>query len=383
VPPVTLPVVVVEDDPFLRVIQVALDPATLPERVTAFSHFFEHEEPDFCGWCERLRRRLKRLHPAQVRLAGDGAAFIAELPGATAAVVESFTMGEREIAIAGDSLRTVQKYGTVTRNIDIEACARAGVQVLVLRRRANIACAEHAFGLLLALARKIHETAGLVSVEQLRAAGYAPTQFDRSHTANANWARVTNVRTLFGRQLGIVGLGEIGRELALCAAALGMHIVYTQRRRLPASEESRYQATYAAMDDLLAGSDCVSLHLPGNAATHGIIGGRELALMKRGALLVNVSRAELIDRGALLASLASGQLGGVGLDPPYDEPGRADDPLLAFPNAIVTPHLAAAPRFNALDDFEELLTGLDRALLESTARTPRAPGDHDEARSGR
>ena len=84
--------------------------------------------------------------------------------------------------------------------------------------------------------------------------------------------------------------------------------------------------------------------------------------MKRGAVLVNVSRASLIDRGALLDALASGQLGGVGLDPPYDEPGRADDPLLKFSNAIVTPHLAAAPRYNALGDFEELLTGLEQAL---------------------
>ena len=358
------PVVVVEDDPFPRVIQVILDPATPSARCAAFSHFFAHEEPDFGGWCERLRGRLGRLYPAEVRLVADSAALAAALPGARVAVVESLAMGEREIAIAGGTLRVVQKYGAVTTNIDARACARAGIRVLTVRRRANIACAEHALGLLLGLARKIHETAGLVSVEQLNAAGYAPTQFDRLHTANANWARVTGVRTLFGQQLGIVGLGEIGRELAVRAAALGMRIVYAQRRRLPALEESRYQATYSAMDDLLAGSDCISLHLPSDDATRGIIGRRELALVKRGALLVNVSRPELIDRAALREALASGQLGGIALDPPYDEPGRADDPLLAFPNAIITPHLAAAPRFNALGDFEELLTGLGRALSE-------------------
>jgi lactate dehydrogenase-like 2-hydroxyacid dehydrogenase len=234
--------------------------------------------------------------------------------------------------------------------------------VLTLRRRANIACAEHALGMMLALARKIHETAGLVSVEQLRAAGYAPTQYDRAHTANANWARVTGVRTLHGRQLGIVGLGEIGRELALRAAAFGMRIAYAQRHRLPPRDEKRYQARYSPLDALLAASDFVSVHLPLNDATRGCLGARELGLLKPGAILVNVSRPQIVDRAALLEALRSGRLGGIGLDPHYDAPGRADDPLIGFRNVIVTPHLAAAPRFNSLDDFEELLIGLDHAL---------------------
>jgi len=131
--------------------------------------------------------------------------------------------------------------------------------------------------------------------------------------------------------------------------------------RLAAHEEQRYQATYCKLDELLANSDCVSLHLPGGAATRGVIGARELALMKRGALLINVSRPDLVDRAALLEALAAGNLGGVALDPPYDEPGHADDPLLRFRNVIITPHLAAAPRYNALDDFEELLVNLARA----------------------
>jgi len=215
---------------------------------------------------------------------------------------------------------------------------------------------------MLALARKIHETAGLISVEQLQAAGYSPTQFDRAHTANANWARITGTRNLYGRQIGIVGFGEIGREVALRAAAFGMRIAYTQRHRLPAREELRYGAVYATLDALLANSDFESLHLPFTDATRGIIGRRELALIRPGAILVNVSRPPLVDREALLDALRSGRLGSFGLDPHYDAPGRADDPLLAFRNVIITPHLAAAPRYNSMDDFEELLLGLDRAL---------------------
>jgi len=359
------PLIVVEDDPFPRLVQVVLDPETPEVRRAAFAHFFAHEMPDFPGWCDRLRGRLPRLFPAMVRLVSDEVALLATMRGALVAVVESLPIGPRAIDATAGSLRVVQKYGTVLSNIDQKACRAAGVQVLTLRRRANIACAEHALAMMLALARNIPQTNGLVSVEQLQAAGYSPTQYDRAHTANANWARVTGTRTLYGKQLGIVGLGEIGRELAMRASAFGMRLVYTQRHALASDEEARYGVTFTGLDELLSTSDFASIHLPATDATRGIIGERELARIKRGAILVNVSRPQLIKRAALLEALRAGRLGGFGLDPHYDAPGRPDDPLLAFGNVIVTPHIAAAPRFNSLDDFEELLTGLDRALARS------------------
>jgi phosphoglycerate dehydrogenase-like enzyme len=356
------PIIVVEDDPFLRVIQVILDPATPAARMTAFREFFAHELPDFAGWCERLRARIGSLYPAEIRLVADEAALLAGLPGAKVVVVEGLGIGAREIEAAGGALRFVQKYGMVTSRIDLAACERGGAQVLTLRRRANIATAEHALALVLALARKINQTAGLLSVAQLRAAGYAPTRYDRGHTPNANWARIGGLQTLFGRQLGIFGLGEVGREVALRAGALGMRITYTQRNRLPIHEEERYRATFCRLDELLAGSDCVTLHLPGGPATRGIVGRAELEIIKPGALFINVSQPQLVDRAALLEALASGRLGGFALDPPYDEPGSADDPLIKFRNVIVTPHLGGSPRFNALGDFEALLVNLAQAL---------------------
>ncbi len=356
------PVIVVEDDPFPRLIQVVLDPATPQARRAAFAHFFAHEVPDFPAWCDRLRERLPRLYPAMVRLVSDEGALRAAARGAQIIVVESLPIDSRAIGAAGGSLRVVQKYGTVLSNVDRDACRAAGVHVLTLRRRANIACAEHALAMMLALARKIPQTNGLVGIEQLRAAGFSPTQYDRAHTANANWARVTGTRTLYGKQLGIFGLGEIGRELALRAAAFGMRLAYTQRRALAPDEEARYGATFIGLDELLSTSDFVSIHLPATDATRGIIAARELARIKPGAILVNVSRPQLVDRTALLETMRAGRLGGFGLDPHYDAPGRPDDPLLAFDNAIVTPHLAAAPRFNSLEDFEELLLGVEQAL---------------------
>jgi phosphoglycerate dehydrogenase-like enzyme len=215
---------------------------------------------------------------------------------------------------------------------------------------------------MIGLERKLTDTANHISVTQLRGAGYSPTHFDRGQTPNGNWARITRLRTLYGLQLGIVGLGEIGRELALRAAAFGMRIVYSQRRQLSASYERRYQATYCSLEELLATSDCVSLHLPGGEATRGIIGRRELNVIKPGALLINVSQPQLIDRAALIQALAAGRLSGFGLDTFYDEPGQAHDPLLGFRNVVITPHLAGSPRFNALRDFEELLINISQTL---------------------
>lgn len=356
------PIIVVEDDRFLRLVQIILDPATPTERLSAFTHFMAHDEADFKGWCQRLRTRLEGLYPAEVRLVADEVDLRASLSGALVAVVESFAIGEKEIVAAGGSLKIIQKYGTITSRIDAAVCQRSGVRLLTLRRRANIATAEHAFALILALARKITDTANLISVTQLRSAGYSPTHFDRSQTPNGNWARINRLRTLYSQQLGVVGLGEIGREVAQRAAAFGMRVVYWQRHQLHIDDERRYQVSYCSFDELLASSDCISLHLPGGEGTRGIIGRRELSLIKPGALLINVSQPELIDRAALIQALAAGRLSGFGLDTFYDEPGQAHDPLLGFRNVIITPHLAGSPRYNALRDFEEMLVNIDHAL---------------------
>jgi phosphoglycerate dehydrogenase-like enzyme len=356
------PKLVVENDSFLRLIQVVLDPAAPAERVAAFSHFCAHDLPDFNSWCERVRARVQKLYPADVRLVDDQAELLANIPGARGVVVESLAVGENEIAASRGALEIVQKYGITTPRIDRAACDKTGIKVLTIRRRANISTAEQALTLMLALARQLNQNANLISEEQLRAAGYAPTRYDRAHTPNGNWARIPGLQTLYGRQLGIIGLGEIGRELALRAAALEMRIVYTQRHRLPTEVERQYHASYCKLDDLLATSDCVSIHLPRSRATEDFIGRRELAVIKPGALLINVSQPQMIERPALLEALETGRLGGFGLDTFYDEPGNPDDPLIKFRNVIVTPHLGGSPRFNSLDDIEELLINLAQAL---------------------
>jgi phosphoglycerate dehydrogenase-like enzyme len=141
-----------------------------------------------------------------------------------------------------------------------------------------------------------------------------------------------------------------------------MRIVYSQRTRLPEDVERQYQATYCSLEELLTGSDFVSVHLPRSPATAGFIGWHELSIIKPGAFLINVSQPNQVERHALSEALTAGRLGGFGLDTFYEEPGDADDPLIKFPNVIVTPHLGGSPRWNSLDDIEEVIVNLGRLL---------------------
>jgi len=356
-----MPVVVVEDDRFLRIVEVVLDPNVSPERVAAFADFFAHDEPDFAGWCEQLRRRAQNLYPADVRLVAAPDALRHNLAAADALIVESLAVGAEEIA-AAPRLAAVQKFGVDLRRIDAAACAARGVKLLTLRRRANIACAELALTLMLMLARRVDELSGRISANALAALGYPYRPYDRRHTPNSNWGRITGLSILYGSTVGIVGLGEIGREFAARAAAFGMRILYTQRQQAPAAIEQPYKATYRPMRDLLAESDWIAVFVPSGPTTQNLIGREAFEAMRPGARLINISRAEVVERAALIEALRSGRLGGFALDPLYEAPGRDDDELLSFQNVIMTPHIAAQPRFNALDDLADMIAGLARAM---------------------
>jgi len=273
------PILVVEDDPWTRLIGVVLDPTTSEERCAAFADFMSPDEPNFVGWCDALRARAGALYPSEVRLVPSQTELRDNLSAACALVVESFAVGPQELRCA-PKLKVVHKYGAVLRNIDVAACAAAGVKVLGVRRRANIACAEHALALMLALARRIHRINGLTSIERLAGAKRPFKPFDRRHVPGANWARISATRSLHGSTIGIIGLGEIGREIAARAAAFEMNVLYFQRTRLPDAEEAALHASYRPLDALLAQSDWVVPQLPGDVSTRHLIDGPRLARMK-------------------------------------------------------------------------------------------------------
>jgi phosphoglycerate dehydrogenase-like enzyme len=352
-----MPKIVAEDDVIIRASQVILDPDTDPERYAAIADYYHVDVPDFDGWVDRVRASIPNLYPATFQMVDSQDALRNAIGDADGIICESLLIGEEELA-AAPALKVIQKFGTDTRNIDLDACARHGVAVRPLRRRVNIAVAEHAFTCLLAMAKKLCLINHRIDEDSLRAAGFQPRMHDRRHAAAANWGRVNGLGTIYGATVGCLGLGEIGREVAARATAFGANVLYYQRTRLPEDIERPLGATYCGLNELLERSDFVSVHLPMNDSTRGLIDADAFARMKDGTFLVNISRAPIIDRAALMDVLESDRLGGIALDVHYEEPSPPDDPLKKYPKALLTPHSAVAGRANATADMEELIANL-------------------------
>jgi glyoxylate reductase len=224
-------------------------------------------------------------------------------------------------------LRVVANYAVGHDNVDVAACAARGVTVTNTPGVLTEATADLAFGLLLATARRIAEGDRLVRRGDFR--GLTPSFL--------LGARV------HGATLGIVGLGRIGQAMARRARGFAMHVVYAGRRRAPPDVERALAATHLPIDDLFSQADFVSLHCPLTPDTRHLVNGARLARMKPGAVLVNTTRGPVVDEGALAAALASGPVGGAGLDVYEDEP-RVHADLLRLENVVLAPHLGSADR---------------------------------------
>jgi phosphoglycerate dehydrogenase-like enzyme len=363
--PHTRPTILIEEDHFLKIVPVILDPATPPAHQQAVADFFAHDVPDFLGWCAQLRAGIPGLFPARVMCATSQTDLVAKLADADGVIVESLVI-DRAALDRAKCLKVAQKFGALASNIDQAACAERGIEVAVLRRRVNVAVAEQCFALMLALAKRICALRGLVERSALEKAGYSIRPRAPAFVGYSNFARIAGLGTLDGASIGIVGLGEVGQEVARRAAAFGMHTLYFQRRRLDAALEEALGARYAPLEDLMAQSDYIVVQLPLNESTRGIIDAAALKRMKQGAILINCARAELIDRAALVEALDAGRLGGLGLDVGYAEPADPDDPLLRYrgrENVILMPHTAVGARENAQSDLERLCVNLWRAIV--------------------
>lgn len=356
-----MPKIVAEDDVIIRTSQVILDPNTDPERYAAIADYYHVDVPGFDDWVTELRASIPNLYPATYEMCADQETFRAALGDAHGIVCEGFTIGETELA-AAPNLKVVQKFGTDMRNIDLEACARHGVAVYPLRRRVNIAVAEHAFAMMISMAKKLCLINHRIDTQSLRDVGFEARMHDRRHAAAANWGRVDGLGTLYGATVGCLGLGEIGREVASRATAFGANVLYHQRSELPGEITKSLGASYCGFEELLERSDYVSVHLPMNETTRGMIDAAAFARMKDGAFLINISRAAIIDRDALMDALESDRLGGIALDVHYEEPSPPDEPLKNYPKALLTPHSAVASRLNATADMEELIGNLAREI---------------------
>jgi len=222
------------------------------------------------------------------------------------------------VLAACDRLRLISVWGTGTDHIDLRTCRARGVTVTNTPGVNAHAVAEHAMALMLAVTRRIPAMDADVRTGQ--------------------WPRGMLVQ-LEGKTLGIVGLGAVGRRVAALAAPFGVQLLASTHGN-DAGRAAAVGARHVPIETLLRDSDIVSLHLRLSDETTGFLNRARLALMKPSAFLINTARGGLVDRDAFVDVLRSGRLAGAGLDVFHEEPIRADDPLLALPNVVLTPHNA-------------------------------------------
>jgi glyoxylate reductase len=240
-----------------------------------------------------------------------------ERPDVEALTVAAEPVDERRLELL-PSLRIVANYGAGYDLVDVEACRRRGVVVTNTPGVTSAATADLTLGLILAVRRRI-------------AAGDA---FVRSGRWGSGWAdEPLKGDEVAGSTLGIVGLGRIGQAVAQRARGFEMSILYTRRRHTD-------DPGYRPLEQLLAESDVVSLHLPLTEETRGLIDADRLASMRDGAALINTARGQIIDEPALVAELVSGRLQ-AGLDVFANEP-NVPPKLFELPNVVMTPHLGTA-----------------------------------------
>jgi phosphogluconate 2-dehydrogenase len=255
----------------------------------------------------------------------DRAEFVELLSAADALIGPGLTLSAAELD-AATRLRAIALVAVGVDGFDLDDLGRRGIALMNTPEVLTEAVADLAFGLILAVSRRIAEFAAYVRARQWRAR-IAPAQYGRD----------VNSKTL-----GIVGMGRIGHAIARRAAAgFAMKVIYASTSVAPDAEHA-FGAQRRTLDELLTQADIVCLTVPLSAATVALIGARELSLMRPSAVLVNVSRGAVVDEQALIAALAAGQIAGAGLDVYEREPLDADSPLLGFDNVVALPHIGSA-----------------------------------------
>ena len=261
---------------------------------------------------------------------------------------------DKQLIAQAENLKVISQVAVGVDNIDLDAAAAKNIPVGHTPGLLTDATADMAFALILATARRLGE-----------AINY--TRLGKWQT----WELTTLLgEDVHGATLGIIGMGRIGQAVAKRATGFDMEILYYNRSRKPEAE-SQFGANSVSLTELLEKSDIVSLHVPLNEDTRGMIGKQQLALMKPNAILINTARGAVIDTSALVEALKTGQIGYAGLDVTDPEPLPHTHPLYKLPNAIILPHIGSATRSArnniALLAVENLIAGLEGKPLPKAA----------------
>ncbi len=300
--------------------------------------------------------RLRQVAEVEVRTKQPEADLVAAIPDFDALVVRSETKVTAAVIDAGRRLRVVGRAGVGVDNIDVPAATRKGILVVNAPRGNIVAAAEHAIGLLFAVARNIPQADASV------------------HRGEWQRSRYVGVE-IRGKTLGIVGLGNIGSEVAKRAQGLEMDVIAFDPA-VPPERAEQFNVELVSLDDLLRRADFISVHAPLVEATRNLIGAAQLKLAKPTARLVNAARGGIVDEAALHAALRDGGLAAAASDVFAEEP-LGQSPLLELPNFIATPHIAASTVESqtsvAFDVAEEVIAVLNGELPRYAVNAPALP----------
>lgn len=232
---------------------------------------------------------------------------------------------DREVLFANPHLKIIANYAVGYNNIDVEAAAEMGIPVSNTPGVLTETSADLTFALMMAVSRRVVEAD--VYLRTGKWGGWGPLQFLGPD--------------INGATLGIVGLGRIGKAVAIRARGFGMKVKYWNRTRLSEEDEHREGWEYVSLDELLQTADFISLHVAFSPDTHHLISQRELKMMKPNAVLINTARGAVVDEKALVSALKEGEIWGAGLDVFEHEP-LVDRDLLTMSNVVLLPHLGSA-----------------------------------------
>jgi glyoxylate reductase len=273
--------------------------------------------------CEDVFESLNDISSVRFIPYSNRKEFLNEIKDAKALVVGGAELIDEEFLKNAPELKIIARFGVGYDNVDVEACTKKGVYVTYTPGVLSNAVAELTIGLILCLSRRILEADRYVKTKWARDSAF-PFGID-----------------LEGKTLGIIGLGQIGCAVAYRTKPFDMKLVYYDVIRKQDFEET-LGARFVKLDDLLKISDFVTIHIPLTSSTRGLIGERELKLMKKKAYLINTSRGPIVDEEALCRALTDGWIAGAALDVFVKEPLPLDSPLVKLRNILLTPHIGSA-----------------------------------------
>jgi glyoxylate reductase len=301
---------------------------------------------------EIVETRMRELFDARLNLQDAPLSQAALIEAVRAADVLVPTVTDRidrtVLSQAGPQLKLIANFGTGVDNVDLDTARNRGITVTNTPGVLTEDTADMTMALILAVPRRVVEGANLLKDPRNSWVGWSPT-----------WMLGHRI---FGKRLGIIGMGRIGQAVARRASAFGLQVHYHNRRRLPEAVEQEVEATYwDSLDQMLARMDIVSVNCPHTPATYHLLSARRLKLLKPTAYIVNTARGEVIDENELARLIDAGAIAGAGLDVFENEPA-INPKLLASPRVVALPHMGSATLEGRVDMGEKVIINIKTFL---------------------